>query len=765
MKNNKIIACAMAGVVGAGISIPVFLNNQSIESYAISVYSVPDNIKSATVSFFDNEWNESTTNASVTISDGTANISGVSQIGYYIIAFADDEFEIGTAKFFYGESGKMYSYDYSYDESEKKYVSDFTAIDSLEYTKSEYARALSINEDMSIQIYDVPKEAVKADVYLEIDDGHYGETEMSVSVDDDSNVLISGIGRSGEYTIDFYATDSEYSIGYTTFVINDNKEFCYTDVQFNPDTNQTENVYVPNDTFYFINSAGDVTAIDTEEIINYKTEISDIPSDVSQVEIQYLTDDMVSAETASQVNISDGTATIDYLETGYYTLNFYDDSYNTIGYSTFYMDYNGNLFTYDRTTEITSPEYNSVEEEFIYTIGDMSVNIYDVPNTIDSVQALYKYGTETDESVWFEPDISSVYKDPVVISGFGLAGDYQIIFYKENEIAGYADFYLDKSGKTYYHDINYNSSTGKMEDTLKQTDKVYYYIKNSIGSSEDYSYGNTKFTITDIPTDAVSAEVIDFENDSTFTVGLPIFPEINIKNNGTAVIENFGEPGYYEIDFNKDDDIMTKVGYLFIYIDENMDIYTLDYVINSDTYQLETIKNRTDIASLNIYSSTVSEYSHGNKSVTIKNVPLTANRILVSCSTDDGNFSYYESEIYPDINGNTVIKELGTNGTYNIIFMNEKTELGTASFYLNSNGEIKDKNDFEYTGNIINYQSGDLDFNGRINIGDLVIMKKYLLASQGISSSQFYMADLNEDGRTDVLDMIVLRKKLIDSMR
>lgn len=764
MKNSRIVACAMAGVVGAGIAITVFLNNHSIESYAISVYSVPENIKSATVSFFDNEWNECTTNASVAINGGTANISDISQSGYYIVTFADDEFEVGTATFFYGDSGQMYSYEYTYDEAKKKYVSDFNAIDSLEYTKSEYARALSINEDMSIQIYDVPQEVVKADVYLAIDDCHYGETEMSVTVDGDSKALISDIGKSGEYTVDFYA-DGEYSIGYATFVINDNKEFCYTDVQFNPDTNQIENIYIPNDTFYFVNSAGNVGAADTEEIINITTEIAGIPSDVSKVEIQYLTDDMVSAETMAQIDVSDGSAIIDYLEAGYYTLNFYNNAYDTVGYSTFYIDFNGNFFTYDRTAEITSPEYTPFEEEFVYTTGNMSVNIYDVPDTIDTVEVCYKYGSETDEAVWFEPDISSVYKDPVVVSSFGLEGDYQIIFYKENEIAGYADFYLDKSGKTYYHDVNYNASTGKIEDTLKKADKIYYYIKNSIGSAENYSYGNTRLTITGIPDDAVFAEITDFENDDTFTVGFPIFPEVNIQKNGTAVIENFGEPGYYEIDFVRDDDSMTKVGYLFIHIDDNMDIYTLEYEVNPDTYQLETIENRTDTAALNVYSSVVSEYSHGNKSVTVKNVPLTANRILVSCSTDDGNFSYYESEIYPDLNGNATIEKLGTAGEYNVVFMNEKTELGIASFYLNSKGAITNKVEFEYTGTVINYETGDLDFNGSINVADLVIMQRYLLAAQNISSSQFYVADLNADGRTDVFDMIVLRKKLLNNMK
>lgn len=764
MKNNRIIACAMAGVVGAGIAVPMIINNHSIESHAISVYSVPANIRSATVSFFDNEWNECATNATVAVNSGTADISGISQSGYYIVNFADDEFEIGTATFFYGESGQMYSYEYNYDESKRKYVSDFTAINSLEYKKSDYARALSVDENMSIQIHDVPQEIVKADVYVAIDDGHYGEAEMSVMVDSDSNALVSGIGRSGEYTIDFYS-DSEYSLGYATFVINDNKEFCYTDVQFNPDTNQVENIYIPNDTFYFIHSTGNVGAVDAEEIINVKTEITGIPADVSKVEIQYLTDDMVSSETTSQVSISDGSAVIDYLDVGYYTLNFYNDTYDTVGYSTFYMDSDGKLFTYDRTAQINTPEYIPFEKEFVYTTGNMSVKIYDVPDTIDTVEVCYKYGSETDESVWFEPDISSVYKDPVVVSGFGLEGDYQVVFYRANEIAGYADFYLDKKGVTYYHDVNFNASTGKIEDTLKKADKIYYYIKNSIGSAENYSYGNTKLTITGVPADAVSAEVIDFENDSTFTVGLPIFPEVNIKKNGTAVIENFGEPGYYGINFMKDNDSMSKAGYLFIHIDDNMNIYTLNYKINPDTYQLETIETRTDTAVLNIYESVVSDYSYGNKSATVKNVPPAANRMLVSCSADDGSFSYYESEIHSDLSGNAVIEKLGTAGKYNIVFMNEKTELGTASFHLSSKGAVTDMIDFEYTGNTVNCETGDLDFNGSINIADLVIMQRYLLAAQKISSSQFYVADLNNDGKTDVFDMIVLRKKLIENMK
>lgn len=773
MKKKSIIACAMAGVVGAGFAVPMIFNNSTINSYALSVSDVPDSVKSATVSFFDNEWNEKSTDVKVKVGGGKADISGDLQSGYYIITFADSEFEIGSATFFYGESGQMYSYDYSYSESEKKYVSDFEPISSLKYEKSDNMRALSVDKDVSIEIGGVPSDVIKADVYVRIDDSHYGETKQKISVDADSKTVISDIGRSGEYTVNFYS-DSEYPLGYASFAVNNKKQLCYVDVQLNPETNKVENVYVPNDNFYFVSSYDNVGAVDTEETVDYNTKITGIPKNVTKFELQYLTSDMASAETNSKVSLSDGTALINYLDAGYYTLNFYDDDYNTVGYSSFYMDYKGNLFSYDRADSITVPEYNAMADDFVYKEGDVSVNIYGVPDSVDTVEACYKYGSETDESAWFEPEISSVYKEPLTVSGFGQEGDYQLVFYSRSEITGYADFYLDENGNTFYHDIDYNSTTGKPDDVLKETDKVYYYVKNDIGSAENYSYGDTALTITGIPDEAVCSEIIDFEDDSTFTVGLPIFPEVSMNGNGKAVIENFGEAGYYEINFMKDDNT-TKVGYVFIYIDENMNIYDLEYGINSDTYQLDETKKRTDTVSMKPCSSGVEEYSHGNKSVTIKNVPSAVNRMYVSCSAESGEFSFYEAEIHPDKSGNAVIKNLGTEGEYNVILMDEKTDLGIVSFYLNKDGSVCEisygDDGAEYTpvdsikfvdsGNSAVCVDGDLDFNGLINVADLVIMQKHIVAQQNMDSSQLCVSDVNKDGVTDAFDMVTMRKKLL----
>ena len=66
------------------------------------------------------------------------------------------------------------------------------------------------------------------------------------------------------------------------------------------------------------------------------------------------------------------------------------------------------------------------------------------------------------------------------------------------------------------------------------------------------------------------------------------------------------------------------------------------------------------------------------------------------------------------------------------------------------------KNRIKYT--LIDLKHGDLDSNGKINLGDLIAMRKYLAKwSININTAN---ADCNADGRVNLLDLILLRKYL-----
>lgn len=56
---------------------------------------------------------------------------------------------------------------------------------------------------------------------------------------------------------------------------------------------------------------------------------------------------------------------------------------------------------------------------------------------------------------------------------------------------------------------------------------------------------------------------------------------------------------------------------------------------------------------------------------------------------------------------------------------------------------------------------GDLNFDNKINVADLVIMQRYLLSDYEFNNSLFYYADMNDDCCVDSFDLVFLRKEII----
>ena len=59
------------------------------------------------------------------------------------------------------------------------------------------------------------------------------------------------------------------------------------------------------------------------------------------------------------------------------------------------------------------------------------------------------------------------------------------------------------------------------------------------------------------------------------------------------------------------------------------------------------------------------------------------------------------------------------------------------------------------------YEAGDINMDGSINVADLLLMNKYLHGQNKLTKAQFKLADINNDKAGDVFDLILLRKKLI----
>lgn len=604
------------------------------------------------------------------------------------------------------------------------------------------------------------------------------------------NGSFSDVGLEGNYNIEFFALNSTDACGYVDFYVDSSGKTCALDYEYNDSTGEWDEVLVETNTVYYksYNEIGDIGTAEDEKAL-YLITIQNVPNTVTSVQTQYLDDSMCEMDSHITTTIvGDGTVQIDEMCSGYYTFNFYDVSNNCIGYTMFYMDENGATYSYIISesaeepilTEMGTIEYIALEEELEYTYGNTSVSVYGVTEEIDSVEAYYFIGNENDETILFEPELSSVYTEPLIVNGLGMEGKYKLSFYISGEVVGNAEFYLDASGKLYEYDYEYNSSSGEWEEVLVETDSIYYFENTDIQDTDDYGYGNINMTITNVPNDVKYAEIYYFDADDTYTTGTPIFPDITISGKGTVAVSNLGAEGYYEADLLKSDGV-TKIGYVFFYIDSNSEIYLIEYSINDDTYQIETTMTKMSSIPLSEYVSSTVEYITGTNSVSIYNVPTTVNRILVSCATSNGEYATYEDTITVDAAGVAVLENLGMEGDYTVTFLTDKNYIGSAAFYLEADGSVSeaeysystengisitlvelDKVIFVSSTEIISYEAGDIDFSGSIAMIDAVTLQKYLLNVQKLSASQYNVADLTQDGRVNTFDLIMLKRLMLE---
>ena len=56
---------------------------------------------------------------------------------------------------------------------------------------------------------------------------------------------------------------------------------------------------------------------------------------------------------------------------------------------------------------------------------------------------------------------------------------------------------------------------------------------------------------------------------------------------------------------------------------------------------------------------------------------------------------------------------------------------------------------------------GDLNYDGDLDMNDLVIMQGYLLRKVHFDKHTWNIADINEDGKADVFDLIAMRQMIV----
>lgn len=59
------------------------------------------------------------------------------------------------------------------------------------------------------------------------------------------------------------------------------------------------------------------------------------------------------------------------------------------------------------------------------------------------------------------------------------------------------------------------------------------------------------------------------------------------------------------------------------------------------------------------------------------------------------------------------------------------------------------------------FGTGDVDFNGELQINDLVLMNNWLLAKPNASLELWQAGDMTEDGHLDTFDMVLMRRALV----
>ena len=336
MKTKKMIALVVTIV--CIISALLICGTITSGAYTIDVVEVPSAVTSGYVTYSDIDWNEGSTEAVVSIKNGTASVDNMSKCGYYTIVLCSDEAEVGTSTFFLSENGKLYSYDYVYDETTDSYSPEYSKIDTAPYVPNDFCKLLNIGGNYSVSIEDIPVDVTSAYVYVERNDNLYGEATYDVKASSDGIVVIDDLGVDGTYSIEFYG-DSDWALGGAYFTLDKNGKIYTEDYEFNSTSGEWENVFVESDSVYFesFSDSGNIGDANEEEL-RYSATITETSRAVSKVEVQGMDDYLNKLDIAPNVIINTNMITISELGSGYYSVNFYDLSNDIIGYSNFYID-------------------------------------------------------------------------------------------------------------------------------------------------------------------------------------------------------------------------------------------------------------------------------------------------------------------------------------------------------------------------------------------------------------------------------------------
>lgn len=779
------IVCATAILLSAGLSITAYSAESDISflssatavaEQSCTISSLPEDIVNADIIYTTASREEKATSAKVTLTSGKAVVSNITESGFYTVRFYTETAETGCARIFVGQSGSIYSWKYAKETN--SYEPDYTQENNVQYEEYEVKRLLDISGDKSIKVVNIEQDIATARVNVTTKDNYYGYYDISsLTTDDTDSCIISGFGKVyGDYAISFFSSDGE-QVGKAIFCYKEDGMFIEESV-YDEANNSWDIVYTPAEQISyssnFDSSFGDFLADETDA---YSFTISGTSGAVSS-EIQYNTANWESGLTSAVVELNGDTSTISEAYPGFYTINFYDENNSIISYATFGITYDGSLIDFSENAIdeiICMPVETSIE----FKSGNIGFTATNIPYESDTIEGIFLGdNTEMDKGVIFEPDYEyNEDDDTILFSGLGSNGNYYINFYLDGELQGYLNFCI-LNGKVYAYDSQYNDKTKEWESVMVESSSICFTERASINAADTYIYGDIPATFSNVPDVTAYSNFKYFGDDETYTTGKIFFPSANISGTMMAV-SNLGQDGYYSVDLLNNNKF--RVAQAFFCIEDGV-VKSLKYNINLDLGKIEVSKTATSSIELNVFEVNTVEYEKGNISINITGIPSGTNHMSVSCSTSDGMYSSFEREI-SILDNNFKLEGLGMAGDYTATLYDRNNAItGFVRFFIDSSGKVFEVS-YSYDNDNVEVKTltetdtmavtyfadasvnvlGDINFDEVIDKNDIELMKKYIFSDMIFSSYQFQQADLNGDGKVDMSDLIILKKKVLNS--
>ena len=122
-----------------------------------------------------------------------------------------------------------------------------------------------------------------------------------------------------------------------------------------------------------------------------------------------------------------------------------------------------------------------------------------------------------------------------------------------------------------------------------------------------------------------------------------------------------------------------------------------------------------------------------------------------------------------EVNGGTVdmkTKKVVAGKVYGVLPEAEKNGFEFAGWFTESGKEITSDSIVELTADTVLYAKwrlrGDVDADGDVDVADVVLLQRWLLAGSTTMLNDWQAGDLCEDGRIDVFDLCLIKRLLIE---